>query len=52
MKKLQNLVLTVAAIALISYLALTNLELTLVLVAAMLITVLIKRACGPMADSV
>jgi hypothetical protein len=51
MKKLTDSILTVAAVALLLYLGVTHLGLMVVLGAAFLITLLIKRTCGPMADS-
>ena len=43
--------LTVAGVGLAGYLALTNLELMIVLVTAFLLSVAIKRMYGPIADS-
>lgn len=51
MKKMRDSTLILVGIALALFLAFSHLELTLVLVGAILISALIKRMCGPMVGS-
>jgi hypothetical protein len=51
MKKMSAFVLTFVGVALVLILAVANLELVAVLAGAFLVSTVIKRMCGPMADS-
>jgi hypothetical protein len=49
-KKKCDTVLTLAVVAFVLFLAISNLELALILAAAALLYAVIRRMCGPMVD--